>query len=188
MEKRLIPLSKFVSYVLRHQPQSIGLTLDREGWASMSALLTLSASKCPELTEEALRSLVAQNEKKRFEISADGLRIRAVQGHSTDAVQRQFKEKVPPVVLYHGTAERNLASILKKGLKAQSRHHVHLSSTAETARAVGARHGKPVVLLVDAKGMLTDGLKFYQAENGVWLTDSVAPRYLTFPQLVGKGT
>ena len=181
MEKYLIPLSKFVSYVLRHEPQSIGLALDREGWAVISSLLALSQQKCPDLTREALLALVAQNDKRRFEVSADGELIRAVQGHSTDAVQRRFEAKVPPVVLYHGTAERNLASIQKKGLQAQSRHHVHLSGTAETARSVGARHGKPVVLLVDAKAMLADGLKFYQAENGVWLTDSVAPKYLTLP-------
>jgi putative RNA 2'-phosphotransferase len=109
-----------------------------------------------------------------------GTMIRAVQGHSTDAVDRTFVAKVPPVILYHGTAERFVESIKKSGLLPQSRHHVHLSSDIETAVKVGQRHGKVVVIEVDAKAMLADSHRFYQAENGVWLTDAVPVKYLKF--------
>lgn len=181
MKAGLVHVSKFLSYVLRHAPESIGLSLDREGWASIESLLALGQPGCSGLTLPSLLEVVAQNDKRRFELSTDGLRVRAVQGHSTASVNRAFTAKTPPVTLFHGTAEANLASIRKRGLLAQSRHHVHLSSTRETAVSVGARHGKPVVLTVDAKAMLAAGAKFFQAENGVWLTEAVAPGYLLFP-------
>lgn len=178
MAAPLVRVSKFLSYVLRHSPERIGLTLDTEGWADCALLLSLSDRVCPDLSQATLQAVVAENDKQRFELSSDGLRIRAVQGHSSGSVARQYASKIPPVVLYHGTADRNLASIRKHGLRPQSRHHVHLSSTLETAQSVGARHGKPVVLRIDTKSMVAAGLKFFQAENGVWLTDNVLPQYI----------
>jgi putative RNA 2'-phosphotransferase len=120
---------------------------------------------------------VAQNDKQRFSFDPSSTRIRANQGHST-AVDLQLEPATPPDVLYHGTAEKHVAVILAGGLKRMARHHVHLSTTVPTATAVGKRHGRPVVLVVDAAAMSRDGFTFYCSANGVWLTDHVPPRYL----------
>ncbi len=178
MDAALTAVSKFLSYVLRHAPERIGLSLDPEGWASVAQLLTLSEQACPALSLGALQRVVALNDKKRFELSLDGQRIRAVQGHSSAWVRRQYTPKVPPVLLYHGTVARHLGSIMRQGLTPQGRHHVHLSSTIDTAEAVGARHGTPVILRVDSKAMYAAGAKFFQAENGVWLSDHVPAQYI----------
>jgi putative RNA 2'-phosphotransferase len=181
MDKKLTEISKFLSYVLRHKPESIGIKLDKEGWANIQELIEAAKAKENKaITVDQILEIVAQNDKKRFELGELGTMIRAVQGHSTDAVDRTFVAKVPPVILYHGTAERFVESIKKSGLLPQSRHHVHLSSDIETAVKVGQRHGKVVVIEVDAKAMLADSHRFYQAENGVWLTDAVPVKYLKF--------
>ncbi|MDU9026201.1 RNA 2'-phosphotransferase [Pseudomonas corrugata] len=171
--KRLNETSKFLSYVLRHEPQAIGLQLDSEGWADIESLIAGAAEDGRPLNMDLIQAVVSSSDKKRFSLSDDGLRIRAVQGHSTGTVSLQHVEKEPPELLYHGTATRFLESIWEKGLIPGSRHHVHLSQDMQTAIAVGQRYGKPVVLKVDALRMHQQGFKFFQAENGVWLTDHV---------------
>lgn len=170
-------ISKFLSLVLRHQPDVIGLKLDEQGWARVDELIERVNHSGEVLTREELDIIVAENDKKRFIFSDDGLRIRANQGHSI-AVDLQLKEAVPPEWLYHGTAVRFLDSIREQGLVKGQRQQVHLSADAHTAKNVGSRHGKPVVLTVKAGDMHRDGLLFYQSENGVWLMDHVPPVYL----------
>mgnify|MGYP000923940440 CR=1 FL=1 len=169
MSKQHTDTSKFLSFVLRHEPQAIGLTLDREGWVEIAALIDGARQSGRALDEALIRDVVTSSDKKRFAISEDGLRIRAVQGHSTESVAIAYAEKVPPEFLYHGTATRFLESILKEGLKPGERQHVHLSEDVQTATAVGQRYGKPVVLKIEALRMHQQGFKFFQAENGVWL-------------------
>ncbi|MFJ1299579.1 RNA 2'-phosphotransferase [Pseudomonadota bacterium AL_CKDN230030165-1A_HGKHYDSX7] len=176
--KRLKDTSKFLSLVLRHQPDAIGLALDSEGWAEIDALIAGAAREGRRLDLPLIHAVVDTNDKKRFSLSADGRRIRAVQGHTTDSVNLSHVEKAPPDVLFHGTATRFLESILRQGLIPGSRHHVHLSHNIDTATAVGSRYGKPVVLTVEALRMQAQGFKFFQAENGVWLTAHVPVAFL----------
>jgi len=131
-----------------------------------------------ELDDALIRAVVENSDKKRFSISEDGLRIRAAQGHSTESVAITYAEKLPTEFLYHGTASRFLESILKEGLKPGERQYVHLSEEVQTATAVGQRYGKPVVLTIEALRMHRKGFNFYQAENGVWLTQKVPNQYL----------
>ncbi|MFC0399338.1 RNA 2'-phosphotransferase [Paraburkholderia rhizosphaerae] len=177
-DKRLDEISKYLSYVLRHEPQAIDLCLDTEGWASIDSLIAGAAKNGRHLDRTTIQAVVANNDKKRFAISDDGQRIRAVQGHSTTAVRRKHAEEEPPEVLYHGTATRFLESIREQGLKAGSRHHVHLSQDIPTAIAVGQRYGKSAVLEIQARRMHQQGFKFFLAENGVWLTDAVPAEFL----------
>lgn len=179
MPKKLIEVSKFLSYVLRHEPESIGLTLDREGWADIAELIAGAAQGGHVLDEMLIRAVVETNDKKRFAISADGLRIRAVQGHSTESVDIAFAEKQPPDILYHGTASRFIESIMREGLKPGQRQYVHLSVETGTAESVGRRYGKPVILQVRSGEMHDQGFRFFQAENGVWLVERVPVEFLT---------
>lgn len=178
MSKQHNETSKFLSYVLRHEPHAIGLTLDSEGWADIDALIAGAKTAGRELDKELIRAVVTGSDKKRFAISKDGLRIRAVQGHSTDTVAIQHEAKQPPEFLYHGTATRFLDSILAEGLRPGQRHHVHLSKDITTATAVGQRYGKPVALKIEALRMHQQGFKFFQADNGVWLTTNIPPSFL----------
>lgn len=171
--KQLNETSKFLSYILRHEPQAIGLQLDSEGWADIDSLISGAAKDGRVLDITLIQAVVSSSDKKRFCISDDGQRIRAVQGHSTASVSLQFIEKEPPEFLYHGTATRFLESIRQQGLIAGNRHHVHLSQDMQTAIAVGQRYGKSVVLKIEALRMYQQGFKFFQAENGVWLTNHV---------------
>lgn len=179
MNKHLTDTSKFLSLVLRHEPEAIGLTLDTEGWARIDDLIACAAQRGKRIDRSTIDTIVVENDKKRFAISPDGASIRAVQGHSTTSIAITHVERVPPDVLFHGTATRFLDAILAQGLIPGSRHHVHLSATRETATAVGQRHGKPVVLAVNAKAMHDAGVVFYQADNGVWLTDHVPATFLS---------
>ncbi|MFL1503837.1 RNA 2'-phosphotransferase [Pseudomonas sp. O64] len=172
-------ISKFLSYILRHAPESIGVVLDGDGWTDVDGLILNANQHGHTLDRQALLDVVETNEKKRFTLSGDGQRIRAAQGHSTAQVQVQHIEKAPPALLYHGTASRFMASIDSQGLIPGSRHHVHLTDNPETALAVGKRYGQPVLLTVDALGMSQAGIAFYQADNGVWLVASVPANYLT---------
>lgn len=178
MEKRITETSKFLSFVLRHQPEAIGLRLDVEGWADINELIARSAREGKVLTRELITTVVETSEKKRFTLSPDGERIRAAQGHSTLQVAINYPEKTPPEFLYHGTASRFLSSIKAQGLRPGSRQYVHLSADEVTARAVGQRHGKPVIIMVKAREMYQRGIPFYQAENGVWLTSEVSVEFL----------
>ena len=178
MDRGDVRLSKFLARILRHAPESAGLTLDCEGWADLPAVVEAARrARLAHGPEDVLR-VVERNDKQRFALSADGKRIRAVQGHSTRPVQRSFDPVSPPDLLWHGTAERNLPAILAGGLKPGKRHHVHLSPDQQTALKVGSRHGPPVLLEVAAGAMAENGFVFHQAENGVWLTASVPPAYL----------
>ncbi|MCW2316362.1 putative RNA 2'-phosphotransferase [Rhodoblastus acidophilus] len=171
-------ISKFLSFVLRHDPGSIGLSLDSAGWADVRELLTLMERAGRGVNEATLRRVVAESDKKRFTFSDDGRRIRAAQGHSV-SVELGLEAREPPDVLFHGAAEGSVAAILAEGLKPMARRHVHLSVSLDAARKVGERHGRPVVFVVDALRMWRDGLAFFQADNGVWLTDHVPRSYLT---------
>lgn len=173
-----VEASKFLSYVLRHKPEAIGLTLDQEGWAKIDALLRLAKKHGKTLSHEQLMRVVAQSDKKRFTLSPDQLRIRAAQGHSTNQVDITFTPKTPPDTLYHGTAERFLASIFGQGLVPGKRQYVHLSPDARTAEIVGKRYGAPAILAVRAAEMAQNSFLFYCSENGVWLTREVPAQYL----------
>jgi len=172
-------ISKFLSLVLRHEPQSIGIELDVGGWVAVDDLIAQARRAGVAIDDDVLRTVVAENDKKRFTLSADGSRIRAAQGHSV-AVDLDLVPAVPPEILFHGTALASLEAIFREGLTPQSRQKVHLSADTETALKVGQRHGKPVVLTVAAGRMQADGLTFWQAENAVWLTDAVPPAYLSY--------
>ena len=169
--------SKFLSLVLRHAPKKIEITLDAQGWVDVSVLLRQASAHGTEITDQELRRIVAECDKKRFTLSQDGTRIRAAQGHSVP-VDLKVPAVTPPAVLYHGTAVANVDAIRAEGVKPGKRQQVHLSVDTDTARKVGQRHGKPVVLTVDAARMHAAGLAFYQADNGVWLTDTVPAEYL----------
>lgn len=172
-----IAVSKFLSYVLRHEPQSIGIALDRDGWTDIDTLIKVAKQSGNVLDRDIILAVVADNDKKRFTISPDGQRIRAAQGHSTDQVDLNYTEQVPPEYLYHGTATRFIESIRKEGLRPGQRHYVHLSADEKTAIAVGRRHGKPVVLKIASLRMHKEGFKFFQADNGVWLTEKVPTEF-----------
>ncbi len=164
--------SKQLSFVLRHNPGKAGLTLDIQGWADVNKLLTSMG-----LSKEELDFIVENNNKKRFEFSEDGTKIRASQGHSVQ-VDLGYEKQAPPEFLYHGTVEKFIAEIREDGLSKMTRHHVHLSADRETATIVGKRRGKPLILEVKAGEMHRDGLEFYLTRNGVWLTDHVPAKYL----------
>ncbi|MCO7263912.1 RNA 2'-phosphotransferase [Dickeya zeae] len=178
MSQKSTDISKFLSYILRHQPEAIGLSLDKEGWAVISDLILCAVKEGYILDNSLIHSIVDNSDKRRFTISDDGLRIRAVQGHSTRQVNISYKEKTPPEILYHGTATRFISAIREQGLIPVSRQYVHLSPDEETAIQVGQRHGKPIVLTIKALNMYEQGFKFYQADNGVWLTDTVPYQFV----------
>ncbi len=169
--------SKFLSLVLRHKPEEIGLQLDKHGWVRVDELLRKLKKASRKLSRDELIQLVESSDKKRFTLSEDGSRIRAVQGHSVD-VDLDLEPRRPPDELYHGTASANLDAIFSDGLNSGSRRQMHLSTNPEIAERVGQLHGKPVVLRVEAKRMFDDGFEFFCAENGVWLTDKVPASYL----------
>lgn len=175
-----ITISKFLSLVLRHQPETIGLTLDANGWANVDDLIARAAAHGKRFTADDLFRVTANNDKKRFTLSQDSRRIRAAQGHSVQ-VELDLAPLAPPEILFHGTATRFVDAIKAEGLKAQSRQHVHLSLDEETAVKVGQRHGKPYIFRVEAGRMHTEGFVFFRAENGVWLTGAVPPGFLIAP-------
>jgi putative RNA 2'-phosphotransferase len=181
MQPSLVRLSKFLSLVLRHQPERVGLTLDPEGWADVDELLARARQAGVQLTRPLLEQVIADNDKQRFAFSDDRSRIRASQGHSIP-VDLGLSAVDPPELLYHGTAGRSVAQIRRQGLNGRGRNHVHLSATPATAHAVGSRHGRPVVLTVEAGRMARDGHLFYRSANGVWLTAAVPAAYLVFPE------
>jgi putative RNA 2'-phosphotransferase len=183
MNKQLTKASKFLSLVLRHNPGAAGVVLDESGWCQVSELLTGCARAGKSLTREELGVVIRDNDKKRFQLSDDGKRIRAAQGHSI-AIDLGYEPQTPPGTLYHGTATRFLDSIRGQGLVRGSRQHVHLSAALDTAKKVGSRHGAAVVIPVLAGAMHQAGIPLYLAANGVWLVDAVPTDYLDFACLV----
>ncbi|MFK5921889.1 MAG: RNA 2'-phosphotransferase [Verrucomicrobiota bacterium] len=171
-------ISKRLSLILRHKPESIGITLDENGWANVQNLLNALNRNGARLTLEILETVVAENPKKRFEFNDAQTFIRARQGHSID-IDLGYSATMPPDVLYHGTAERFLDPILKEGLIKQQRHHVHMSTNIPLMLEVARRRGKAALLEIDAKQMHQDGHEFYVTENEVWLTDRIPTQYLT---------
>lgn len=180
MDPHIVKLSKFLSLILRHKPQTIGLNLDGNGWAKVDDLIELVNEQGIPLTGPLLTEIVHNNDKDRFTFNADRTKIRAYQGHSIE-VDLELISETPPAILYHGTATRFLASIRARGLVSGSRQHVHLSPDEITAIKVGQRHGRPVVLTIRAEEMSRSGYQFFCAENGVWLTETVPPQYIHFP-------
>jgi putative RNA 2'-phosphotransferase len=176
-EKDMVRLSKRMSNWLRHNPASIGLTLDAAGWVAVDQLLANAAARGHHFSRARLDEVVAQNNKQRFELDDTGTQIRARQGHSVP-VDLGYSEAEPPEALYHGTAQSTLALIWRDGLLPMQRHAVHLSADTETAAKVGSRHGKPAVLTVAAARMHAEGFTFSVTGNGVWLTDAVPAEYL----------
>lgn len=177
-EKKMEQKSKFLSLVLRHKPDMIGITLDANGWVLVDHLLEQAAKHGESISREELDAIVAQSDKKRFTLTTDGTRIRAAQGHSV-SVNLALEPVEPPEHLFHGTATKTLAAIRDEGLKPGFRQQVHLSQDEKTAVKVGQRHGTPHVLRIAAKRMHDARYKFYQADNGVWLTDHVPAAYLS---------
>lgn len=176
-EKDKKKISKFLSLILRHQPEVVGLTLEENGWVSVEKLLKACADYGKTFTLAELKEIVETNDKKRFAFDETGKKIRANQGHSVE-VEIEFEERTPPKILYHGTAEKNVGVIFAEGLKKMSRHHVHLSAEIETARKVGMRYGKPVIFQVDTEAMLSENHQFFVSANDVWLTDNIPPVFI----------
>lgn len=171
-------MSKFLSLVLRHKPETIGISLTEQGWVDTQSLIKKMNEYGKSIDFETLSFIVENSNKKRFGFNEDKSRIRANQGHSID-IDLGYVQRIPPEILYHGTAMKNTVSIFKNGLEKRNRHHVHLSKDIETAYEVGQRHGKPIILKVLAKQMHADGFKFFESENKVWLTENVPVKYLT---------
>ncbi|WP_236860990.1 RNA 2'-phosphotransferase [Brevirhabdus pacifica] len=168
--------------ILRHRPDLVGLELDPAGWVPVDRLLRALKQSGRGMSRDMLLELVAADDKQRFTVAENGERIRAAQGHSVD-VNLDLKPKIPPATLYHGTARRMLDEIFSEGLLPMKRRQVHLSADPATAKGVGGRHGEPIVLTVGALDMHSAGHEFFQADNGVWLTDVVPPQFLGFATL-----
>lgn len=176
-DKRRVTVSKYLSKHLRHTPAEIGLTLEPGGWVPIADVLSAATKHRFHITREELDEVVAKCDKQRFALDETGTKIRANQGHSAE-VDLQLEPVEPPAELFHGTGAKSASAIREQGLAKMSRHHVHLSLDTDTARRVGARHGKPVVFVVESGRMHRDGFAFFRSENGVWLTDHVPPSYL----------
>lgn len=180
-EKENINFSKFLSLVLRHQPETIGIELDENGWTDVPKLIQQLNKHGKKINFEILKYIVETNSKKRFSFSDNFEKIRASQGHSVE-VELGYSTMQPPEILYHGTGQQSVESILITGLEKRSRQHVHLSADLETAIKVGKRHGKPAIFEVLAYDLFLTGTDFYISDNGVWLTDHVPPSFLKLIQ------
>ena len=172
-----IDLGRFISLILRHKPETIGIILDANGWADTKELLHGINLSGRYIDMEILDRIVRENNKKRYSFNEDKTKIRANQGHSID-VHVEMKELTPPDELYHGTADRFLDSIKEKGILKMNRQYVHLSPDVETAVNVGKRHGKPIVLVIDTKKMVEDGFHFWLSYNGVWQSEDIRWDYV----------
>ena len=179
-EKEIIKTSKFLSLILRHEPERAGLKLGEAGWVDVDELLQAVNSHGVTLTLDQLKHIVATSDKKRFAFSDDGQSIRASQGHSIE-VDLQYPPQTPPEILYHGTATRFLDSIRQHGLQKMERHDVHLSAETKVTVQVGGRHGRPALLTIRAGDMHRAGFAFRCSANGVWLVNHVPPQFIQFP-------
>ena len=176
-EKEITHISKFLSLVLRHQPETISIQLDQNGWVDIDELIEKANNYGIKFDRPTLNHIVETNSKKRFACNETLDKIRASQGHSIE-IELGYTNEKPPEILFHGTAEKFVQSILEIGLEKRSRQHIHLSSDLETAIKVGQRHGKPFVFKVLAEQMHNDNFQFFKSDNGVWLTDNVPTKYL----------
>jgi putative RNA 2'-phosphotransferase len=176
-DKQLVQISKFLSLVLRHQPELIGIELDQNGWVDVNDLLQKSNDYGQQFDRHILNHIVNTNSKKRFAFNETFDKIRASQGHSL-TIELGYTNQKPPTLLFHGTSEKSVQSILSNGLEKRSRHHVHLSTNMEIALKVGQRHGKPVLFKVFSEQMFNDNYSFFISDNDVWLTECVPPKYL----------
>lgn len=176
-EKRKTKISKFLSLILRHKPEEIGLTLEENGWVNVAKLRKACADHGRSFTFAELEEVVETNDKKRFSFDRTKTKIRANQGHSLE-IEIEFERKTPPEILYHGTAEKNVGAIFANGLQKMNRHHVHLSADTETARKVGARHGKPIIFEIETAPMLAEDFEFFVSANGVWLVAEIPSKFL----------
>ncbi len=177
MKQQFYKESKYLSLILRHKPEKIGLELDKNGWVSTELLLKNLNKSGFKIDLSKLKQIVFDNDKQRFAFNDDYSKIRANQGHSLK-VELNYEPVKPPKNLYHGTATRFLDSIYENGIQKQKRHHVHLSLNIETAKNVGSRYGKTVVLIIDTEQMYKDGFEFFESENGIWLVDNVPNKYI----------
>lgn len=180
-EKQTKRISKFLSLILRHKPETVGVELDANGWTEIDTLLQKMSQAGTRVDREQLDYVVATNNKKRFAISPCGNRIRANQGHSLE-VDLAYEPTTPPDKLFHGAPENIISLVRETGLQRMQRHHVHLNSAAEPCVHVAARRGKPVILEIDARQMHEEGYEFFVSENQVWLTDHVPPKFISFPE------
>ena len=176
-EKSLVKISKYLSKHLRHQPERLGLQMEAGGWVNVEDLLAACRRNNFPISLDELTEVVERNDKRRFSFDETGTKIRANQGHSVE-VDLQLKPSAPPDVLFHGTNKKNVSVILKHGLLKMARHHVHLSTDEKTARSVGGRRGKPVIFAVDAAAMRGEDYEFFVSANGVWLVETVPPKFL----------
>jgi putative RNA 2'-phosphotransferase len=174
----LTKVSKYISLILRHKPEEIGIALDEHGWANVDELIKGVSENYPGFCIDILKEIVRTDEKQRYSFNEDYTLIRANQGHSIP-VDVELEECEPPEYLYHGTGEKYVESIDSDGLISKSRLYVHLSDNIDTAISVGKRHGKSVIYLVDSGKMCRQGFVFYRSANGVWLTKHVPAEYLT---------
>jgi len=174
--------SKFLSLILRHKPEALGIILETDGWANVKEILDKMQQQGKQVNLRLLKQVVAEDNKQRYSFNDDRTKIRANQGHSV-AVDLGFSPQTPPEYLYHGTAIRFVASIQKTGLESRSRQHVHLSDNISTAQNVGQRHGKPVILKIRAGELHEQGQSFFLSENGVWLTDRVEFGFIEFLEM-----
>lgn len=173
---------KYLTYILRHKPDHLDLELDKEGWLNIEDILNgINSKEKFNATNDLLLETVKEDEKQRFQISKDGKRIRCLQAHSKGLVEIKFDKIDPPDRLYHGTTKEALEAILKEGLKAMTREHVHLIEDLSVAKQNASRwRGDEICLLsIDSKKMKEDGIVFYRSENNVWLVDSVPEKYLS---------
>ena len=178
-DKDIVRTSKFLSLILRHEPERVGLKLGDAGWVGVDELLQAVNRHGVALTLDQLKHIVATSEKKRYAFSDDGVRIRANQGHSVE-VDLQYPPQTPPEILYHGTATRFVDGIRQHGLQKMGRHDVHLSAETKVTLQVGGRYGKPVMLTIRAGDMHQEGFVFRCSANGVWLVDHVPPQFIQF--------
>ncbi len=177
-DKQTTGTSRFISLILRHKPETIGITLDEHGWADVQDLIDgINRSSGHTLDMELLEEIVRTDEKQRYSFNEDHTLIRANQGHSV-SVDVELEEKIPPDTLWHGTGEKYVSSIDVQGLIPKSRLYVHLSSDIDTARNVGSRHGKPVIYAINCRAMVRDGYRFFLSANHVWLTKEVPAQYM----------
>lgn len=176
-EKENIRISKLLSLVLRHKPETIGISLDENGWTDVEILIKRVNESGTFISKDVIRHVVGNNSKKRFAFNEDETMIRANQGHSVE-IELGYEPVEPPVILFHGTPENAVKSILENGIQKRNRHHVHMSADVDTARNVGQRYGHPVVLQIAAQNMYADGFQFFRSENHVWLTNDVPAEYI----------